>query len=740
MKSETEAEPYVWVQIFVKGGEDDDGGEPFQIWLSEIKSGNIAGLKDRIIPGNTKDAAKLKVYGPGTTWPIPKGAESRRPNEKLSKFSVTDKEEEAREEANGTEEKTGKAFFDTPLIVVEPEKVEGERGPEKTELSLVPILDLVNVVDDGSGSCVRSGWRQERGNTLWPKKLYLRPHLLQVKERVKNFIESKTKTRLYVEGPPGCGKTTFFLLHFAEYAASNSKKGLLVQYRQSEVNEIIVIDGSKKTIYSVRVGHEQERIDASKLLERLRSFIKIYPAKTFDFVIFDGVRQALDQCQAILGYINTHFDKMNIHITSLEFDIKSGDGSAGSDGPNQYLRMESWTYEDYKAAYNDKGFQSKQQWLSLLGTVAEIQENATSGNEFDANQFAGAGDPADDFMDTGDSNSSMDTGDSSDETADAWLESLMERKFYYAGGSARLMFDFNLNDLVEEELDRLEGKAGHYVWRELAKLQINIKSGGVSSLLQRLDGKVFPVSKYFLYKAYRACRDEIASSLKTAADAANNPAMKGWAFELEQLEIVAAEMESSNSVTDSVTSPTLVVPISNTWAEYDGIQVQGKPPSDVFSIRCTKWNQGCFDLAFYFQGHLLTVNFTISTSHSLKVQYLRWLKHALEVAHKTVNKMTHIAVVPDRDTRKSFTFDKPEGNGYEQGTRLFTIQVGCSSKLVAPEARNLGALPDSTSSHNHSVDAEPKLEMKKLDDVGVFEARKSGRKRVKLQDNAFLYS
>ena len=192
--------------------------------------------------------------------------------------------------------------------------------------TLVPILDLAQVVRGGTGS-VRHGWRQKLGETKWPKKMYLRPHLLQVKEKVNSFIESDIKTRLYVAGPPGCGKTTFFLLHFAEYAASKSKKGLLVQYRQIKTNEIIVIDGVAKSIFSARVGEEQKKIDADQLLQMLRSFIEKYPADTFDFVIFDGVRQARPQCQNILGFINTNFDKMNIHITSLEFDIKGGDGS-----------------------------------------------------------------------------------------------------------------------------------------------------------------------------------------------------------------------------------------------------------------------------------------------------------------------------------------------------------------------------------------------------------------------------
>ena len=560
-------------------------------------------------------------------------------------------------------------------------------------------------------------------------KLFLRPHLLLVKKHLETFIAHDIKTRLYVSGPPGCGKTTFFLHYFTEYALSKAKKGLLVQFCHTNSCEIIVIDGRSEALSCVR--NEGKEISASDLLGVLKSFVRTNPASKFDFIIFDGVRQSTKECLHVLGYINANFYVMNVHITSLEFDIKGGDGSAGSKGPDEYLQMDSWTYEDYKAAYNDKGFMCKQEWLSLLGTVAEIEKNTTSGNEVDANQFTGAGKAADDSLD-GDSDSSMDTGNSSNKAADAWLESLMERKFYYAGGSARLMFDFNLNDLVNKELDRLEDKAGQHVWRELAKLQIHIKSGGVSSLLQRLNKKVFPVSKYFLYKAYRACRGELVSSLKTAAQATDNPAMKGWAFELEQVEIVAAEMEWSNSVTNSGTAPTLVVPISNTWAEYDGnkIQIQGGRSREVFSIRCTKWNQGCFDLAFYFQGHLLTVNFTISTSHSLKVQYLRLLRRALEDEDKFVEKMTHIVVVPDVDICERFKFDKPEGNGYEQGTHLFTLQVGCSSKLVAAEARNL--------EHNHSIDAKPKLEMKKLDDVVVCQARKS--KRVKLQGDAFVSS
>lgn len=606
------------------------------------------------------------------------------------------------------------------------------------ELSLVRIFDLSGFEGDDRGA--RSCWRREFG-VIREVSLYLRPHLLQLRQSVETFIDNARKTRLYVAGPPGCGKTTFFLLYFTEYAARETKMGLLVQYRQSETCEIIVIDGRvENAIYSVSVGGKG--IDPKDLLSRLKSFVRLHDSDSFDFIIFDGVRQAVQECQHILGFINTMFRKLNVHITSLEFDIKGGDGSAGSDGPNEHLAMDSWTYDDYEAAYKDKDFRSKQDWLSILGTAEEIEGNGLSGNQFD-----GAGDSTGDSSDEALA-ASTGTNESLDEVAEAWLKSLLDRKFYYAGGSARLMFDFNLNDLLKEEegeLKRLETKAGHTVWQDLAKLSINAKSGNVSSLLQRLHGKVFPVSKYFLYRAYQECRNELVKSLKAAAEASSIPAMKGWAFELEQLEIVAEEMESSNYVANSKANPTLVVPISQSWAEYDGmrIKLEASSSDDVFVIRCTKWNQGCFDLAFYFQRHLLTVNFTISKSHSLKMQYLRFLKCVLENANKPVDNMTHIAVVPDGETCEIFKFDKPEGNGYSQGDRLYTVQVGCSSKLVAHEARNVHALPDSTGSPNHPAQSgpvQPILQMRKIEDVGVFSDRKGGRKRVKLQDNDFAYS
>ena len=49
----------------------------------------------------------------------------------------------------------------------------------------------------------------------------------------------------------------------------------------------------------------------------------------------------------------------------------------------------------------------------------------------------------------------------------------------------------------------------------------------ISPMMQRVGGKVFPVSKHFVYAAYAKCGDKLVEAMKTAAIASDNPAMVG---------------------------------------------------------------------------------------------------------------------------------------------------------------------------------------------------------------------
>jgi Cdc6-like AAA superfamily ATPase len=72
--------------------------------------------------------------------------------------------------------------------------------------------------------------------------------LLEKKVELDEFMNSKVKTRLYVTGPPGSGKTSFFRLYCSQYPFDRpikQQRVLVVQFREASVCDIRVIDGCK---------------------------------------------------------------------------------------------------------------------------------------------------------------------------------------------------------------------------------------------------------------------------------------------------------------------------------------------------------------------------------------------------------------------------------------------------------------------------------------------------------------
>ena len=105
--------------------------------------------------------------------------------------------------------------------------------------------------------------------------------------------------------------------------------------------------------------------------------------------------------------------------------------------------------------------------------------------------------------------------------------------------------------------------------------------------------------------------------------------------------------------------------------------------NDAFTIWCSKWNQGSFDVAFYVKPNLFTMNFTVSESHSLKINPLRDLKDPLENSSKKVSSYTHIGVVEEKAKCDSFSFDKAEGVGKSTAKAEFSIRTARSLRLAS---------------------------------------------------------
>jgi len=138
------------------------------------------------------------------------------------------------------------------------------------------------------------------------------------------------------------------------------------------------------------------------------------------------------------------------------------------------------------------------------------------------------------------------------------------------------------------------------------------------------------LSKYVLFLAYEHCKSDLVDSVKAAASNSNNPALKGWAFELEQIDCIRLSLESPEENPLWITNVTGLLFYPHAEAAFDEKKVQSGIVKDEGTvIWCMKWNQGCFDVAFYQAKTLVTLQLTISPDHSLKPRFIRRLRDAL---------------------------------------------------------------------------------------------------------------
>lgn len=395
--------------------------------------------------------------------------------------------------------------------VVHPMKLEFK--PLDHPASVAP-LDKVSVV---------KGWRREVGKTTQPL-LYLREPLVEQAEELDNFFTSTEKMKLYVTGAPGSGKTTFILLYAFKRVTEKNERALVVQYRQSELCEIMVF--SKGSI--VRLSQE---LSSGMLFTAVQQVLEQDTAG-FDFFVFDGVRQSLDVCQNILGHLNTCFTlehgkngRKGIHITSLQFVIKDGDGGREQ---AKGMTIQSWRLPEYRGALVAK-IKSTEEWSKLLD---------------DENDRASAAMEEEDDMDVGDDDSNADLD------SEALLE-MLERKFYYGGGSVRFMFEYTMSELLKKLKNELLPQMNSKMWEDYAKLTISSKTASaVNTLMQVLPtekdsgNNYFPVSKYILHKAHEMCGEALVNSVKAGAANSRNPVLRGWASELEQIELINTAMKA----------------------------------------------------------------------------------------------------------------------------------------------------------------------------------------------------
>jgi hypothetical protein len=532
---------------------------------------------------------------------------------------------------------------------------------------IVPYIDTVDLTKKG----VVRGWRREDDITSFPN-MYIRQELVEKKLLVDKFMESSLEKakRLYVAGPPGCGKTSFFLLYCTQPlpdAGGRKPRVFVVQFRKSGYHEIMIVENGRVERLVPHSGTRPSNENLSRWVEIV--LLREDLIRKFDYFVFDGVRQEHVVCENVLYHLNSNSPKRKgIHVTSLQFRIKPGEGTFQRD---QKMHFHSWELQDYLEAFA----------FHTTPFMTPLQIKQVLLHEGD-----------DDVLEETNDDLMQDVT-YHDQNLQAHLPQLIERKYFYAGGIARFMFDFTLDNLCQEELPTLFEQMSDAEWNEFATLNISVGTPyAVNSLMQRLPHmsrtRVYPVSKFVLEKVYTKVGKRLLDKLVAAADNSSNPVLQGWVYELEQLDLLRAAIHASAPCTNEMRSLVLYAD-SIDLVHYDGTKLEGlKDKVTSFFIVCSLWNQGCFDAAIFHEGKLLTLQFTMSPKHTLKVRYIMDLKKVLNDKGLSVAGIHHIAIVKNDSVAEVFEFESPRYRSCTDLEAPVTVNLSRSSRLVKIEKGN----------------------------------------------------
>ncbi|CAB9513157.1 hypothetical protein SEMRO_575_G169280.1 [Seminavis robusta] len=396
----------------------------------------------------------------------------------------------------------------------------------------------------------------------------------------------------------------------------------MILFRVQDPCNIIIIEGQK----SKKLRNALHQGNVVALVEQTLQ----EATNPFDLCFLDGVRTSLDPCTALMGMLTSHTgDKRKIKrivfTTSLQFDLRAGDVQMGIDRAYEDLKFDSFTQGDYKSAISNQPFLNR-----LLKSKPDIMK--------DILHFKNMGTPIPWAEQVDGEEESIGDGISEGEEGKAEESNEYETNDDAISVESFVAVAANITT-AQQQPGYIVSKIKGNEWEEFASPTISYKApNSVNTLMQQFKGRTAAVSKYVLFEAYEKVEGRLVSAVNAAAEHSDNPTLKGWAFELEQLhaiKTVFTKNSTKNSVKKLLTSKEGLCfkPVENGEVSYDGNKLSYSPETEFESgtiIWCMKWNQGCFDAAFFKDEVLLTLQFTVAGDHSLKVQYISDLKNAIE--------------------------------------------------------------------------------------------------------------
>jgi hypothetical protein len=511
---------------------------------------------------------------------------------------------------------------------------------DEPDLLLPPNSNNKPLLEAGDVALVS---RQE-GETKFTAVLYIRPYLVELQRKL-NFVVNEEKDQLYLTGLPGCGTTCFLYLWARRLAVLQQKRILIVQYRPEaqscciwirvagtgalwRLNKSIDRVDLRKEVKAVLEENMVTRVDLLQEVEAVLEENKT-AGTPFDLCLHDGFIYADDFNTSIQSTLNTAIEaqqiKKVVHVTSRAYWLSTGGQRLDSEGPIVQLSVDSWNLQDYHDAIECPAF------------LAAIDAGQI-GDKLKADQKtlvpAGAG-----------------------PNHATSLVDVIDARYYYAGGCVRFMFEFNLSEL-REELGTACDNMTEDEWKFFAASSIGTGTPDVvNTLMQHFGRKASPVSRYILFRAYEICKTDLVTGMqRVVAEGSNNPALKGWAFELAQIDLICLCIKSPQQQSECFTNHYGLSFVPRFEIYFDGEKLlqkngvglqDGDGLQDGTVIWCMKWNQGCFDVAFYKNHKLVTIQFTISEQHDLKPIFIRRLRDTLLLKYNGASPVTeciHIGI------------------------------------------------------------------------------------------------
>ncbi len=454
-------------------------------------------------------------------------------------------------------------------------------------------------------------------------------------EGVMSFVESIDKGKRYILlGAPGAGKSTIW---FTQVCIKSSRLKadtfVCIWTLKGAFHGLLVLKGGMIT--EGAYFPERVKVDIVELMGQLRRMGQYEDA----YFIVDGVN-------------NEDFQAVNsvpggwLLVSSI--GLRFSTGAMSVQIPTKF-HMDSWSKEEYTEAIKIKYIQHRIPFeadCKILG----LKELNLLG----------------------------------------WVDC----KYFYAGGSARLMFEFPLDVAIKEINDAMD--AVQNISQLLQDSESSKGTLSISTVRQCFQGKYIMLSQYVTRKLLM--RQDITWNFINAAkqQAGKNLALLGWIFELKVLWTMRRHMSTPGHEQASCyqmnleemprnskmkkgsqgkeKSIQLLLQGEEHFAEIKNLTETSLASKDIL-LSPDRFNFGCFDAAIVlFSGEdntLITLQATISSSHSFKPEYVAELvQHLRKGKHIPSNlKVWHVFVLEGLEQYNRFECPDMQTVIIQRGTR-----------------------------------------------------------------------